>query len=98
LALAVEHFGRSKPHRIEFIRAEFERSARDLSRAEFCDLLRRILAAQFPDDTLESLTISADLEHTLSSNYARGIFRRGNNRTPFLAVPDGESADTVRTV
>jgi len=96
LVLAVERFGRRKPDRIEFVRLEFEPRARDLSRAEFCERLRRILIAQFPDDLLESLTISADLEHTLSGNYARGLFRRGSSWTPFLAVPEGESADTVR--
>ena len=32
LALAVERFGRAKPDRLEFIRLEFERAQRDLSR------------------------------------------------------------------
>lgn len=96
LALAVERFGRSKPDRIEFLRTEFERGARELSRADFCERLRRILEAQFPDDTVESVTIAADLEHTLSGSYARGVLRRGSNYTAFLAVPDGEAADTVR--
>ena len=96
LALAVERFGRSKPDRIEFVRVEFERSARELARAEFCERLGHILAAQFPDDCVESLSMSADLEHTLSGNYARGLFRRGSSYTPFLAVPQGESTDTVR--
>ncbi len=35
LALAVERFGRSKPDRLEFIRRDVERSASELSRAEF---------------------------------------------------------------
>jgi len=96
LALAVERFGRSKPDRLEFVRMEFERSARELARGEFCERLRRILAAQFPDDALDSLSMSADLEHSLSGSYARGLFQRGSSYTPFLAVPDGESADTVR--
>src|SRR5262249_21719745 len=69
---------------------------RELSRAEFCERLRRILAAQFPDDSVESLAISADLEHTLSGNYARGLFQRGSSYTPFLAVPDDATPDMVR--
>ena len=96
LVLAAERFGRSKPDRIEFVRTEFERGAREQSRAEFCERLRHILATQFPDETLESLTISADLEHTLSGNYARGVLRRGSSYAAFLAAPEGESADTVR--
>ena len=95
LALAVERFGRSKPDRIEFVRMEFERSARELSRAEFCERLRRILAAQFPDDAVESLTIAPDLEYTLSGSYARGVLRRGSSYAAFLAVAEGESADCV---
>src|SRR5215467_10333401 len=93
LILAAERFGRSKPGRIEFVRVEFERGVRERSRAEFCERLRHILTAQFPDDSVESLSISADLEHTLSGNYARGLFQRGSSYTPFLAVPDDATAD-----
>lgn len=95
LAIAVERFGRSKPDRLEFVRMEFERTSRDLSREAFCDFLRPFLAEQFPDETLESLTCSPDLEHSISGNYARGVFRRGSSQIAFLAVPDGESADTI---
>ena len=95
LVLAVERFGRSKPDRLEFVRREFERGARQLSREEFCEQLRAVLAEQFPDDTVESLAISADLEHSLSGNYARGLLRRGSLRYAALAVPSGESSDTI---
>ena len=95
LVLAVERFGRAKPDRLEFVRREFERGARQLSREEFCGQLRALLAEQFPDDTVESLTISADLEHSLSGNYARGLLRRGFLRFAVLAAPAGESADTT---
>jgi hypothetical protein len=95
LALAVERFGRAKPDRLEFIRTDFERSARQLSREEFRDRLKHLLAEQFPDETLESLTVSPDLEHSLSGNYARGLLRRGSTYAALLAVPDGESSDTA---
>src|SRR5712664_4195211 len=95
LILAVERFGRSKPDRLEFVRVNFERSERDTSRRAFCERLRRILSEQFPDEVLESLTISQDLEHSLSGNYARGILRRGSVEWAVLGVGDGESADTV---
>src|SRR2546425_3855235 len=95
LALAVERFGRSKPDRLEFIRRDFERSASELSRGEFRERLARLLAEQFPDETIESLTVSPDLEHALSGNYARGLLRRGSASVAVLAVPDGESADTA---
>jgi hypothetical protein len=97
LALAVERFGRAKPDRLEFIRLEFERAQRDLSREAFCDSLGRLLAEQFPDETLESLTASPDLEHSISGNYARGLLRRGSSHFAVLGVPDGESTDTVES-
>src|SRR5277367_6411400 len=56
LALAVERFGRLKPDRLEFVRKDFQRNERDLSRGAFCDLVGRLLAEQFPDESLESLT------------------------------------------
>jgi hypothetical protein len=95
LALAVERFGRAKPDRLEFIRRDFERSASELSRGEYRDRLARLLVEQFPEETLESLTVSPDLEHSLSGNYARGLLRRGSAWVALLAVPDGESAETA---
>jgi len=95
LVLAVERFGRSRPDRLEFVRIEFERSARELSREEFCERLKGLLASQFPDETVESATIPADLEHSLSGNYVRGLSKRGSRYEAFLAMPDGESQDTV---
>jgi hypothetical protein len=95
LTLAVERFGRSKPDRLEFVRVTSERSARERMRQAFCDQLRRILAEQFPDDVVESLTIAADLEHSLSGSYVRGILRRGSAQWAVLAVADNESSDTV---
>src|SRR6266849_3093586 len=92
LALAVERFGHAKPDRLEFIRREFERGARELSREEFRGRLSHLLAEQFPDETLESLAVSPDLEHSLSGNYARGILRRGSTHVAVLAVPGGESS------
>ena len=90
-----QRFGRAKPDRLEFVRREFERGARQVLREEFCEQLRALLAEQFPDDTVKSLTISADLEHSLSGNYARGLLRRRALRFAVLAVPTGESPDTA---
>ena len=95
LALAVERFGRSRPDRLEFIRREFERGARELSREEFRERLTRLIAEQFPDETLESLVVAPDLEHSLSGNYVRGILRCGSSHVAVLAVPRGESSDTT---
>jgi hypothetical protein len=95
LALAVERFGRAKPDRLEFIRREFARGAREVSREEFRDRLTQLLAEQFPDETLESLAVSPDLEHSLSGNYARGILRHRSTCVALLAVPGGESSEAA---
>jgi PHD/YefM family antitoxin component YafN of YafNO toxin-antitoxin module len=95
LTLAVECFGRSKPCRLDFVRVSFERSPRELSREDFRSRLSRVLVGQFPDESLESLVISPDLEHSLSGNYARGLLRRGSAHAAVLGVPDGESSDGV---
>ena len=47
LALAVERFGRAKPDRLEFIRREFERGARELSREEFATASPTFLPSSF---------------------------------------------------
>src|SRR5580765_3758249 len=56
LTLAVERFGHRKPDRLQFVRVAFDRSESELTRLAFCDRMRRILAEQFPDDVIESLT------------------------------------------
>jgi hypothetical protein len=95
LALAVERFGRTKPDRLEFVRREIQQSARELSREEYRNRLAHLLAEQFPDETVESLAVSPDLEHSLSGNYVRGLLRRGSTHFAVLGVPEGESSDTV---
>jgi hypothetical protein len=95
LTLSVQHFGRSRPDRLEFIRRDFERSPRELRREEFSARLKRVLAQALPDEEVESLSVAADLEHSLSGNYARGIQRRGSSRWAVLAVPEGESPATA---
>lgn len=97
LALAVECFGRSKPERMDLVRRDFQRSVKRISREGFCEQLRRVLAEQFPDETVEKLSIAPDLEHTLSRIYARGISRKGATRCAFLAVPEGETPDAIES-
>lgn len=97
LALAVERFGRAKPERMEIVRLEFARGPRELSRENFCEQLRRILAEQFPDETLEKISVAPDLEHSLSRIYTRGILRRGSALIAFLAVPEAESQDALES-
>lgn len=95
LVLSVRRFGRSKPDRLELIRLEFQRSPQTLSREEFSARLRHLLAQGFPDETLESLSVAPDLEHSFSGNYARGAMRRGSACWAVLGVPDGASENAL---
>ena len=97
LALAVERFGRAKPERMEIVRLVHAPGPRDLSREGYCEQLRRILAEQFPDETLEKISVAQDLEHSLSKIYTRGILHRGSAHVAFLAVPEGESQDALES-
>ena len=95
MALAVERFGKAQPQRLDLVRLDFQRSEKKISREDFCEQLRRILAEQFPDETVEKLSIAADLEHSLSRIYARGVSKKSSTYCAFLAVPEGETADAV---
>jgi hypothetical protein len=44
----VERFARLKPGRLEFVRVDFARSSRDVSREEFCARLGRIYPNSSP--------------------------------------------------
>jgi hypothetical protein len=97
LLLAVERFGRTEPDRMEIVRVEFQRRPKQVSREDFCEQLRRILAEKFSDEVVEKLSIAADLEHSLSRVYARGISRKGAAVCAFLAVPEGETTDAIES-
>jgi hypothetical protein len=96
MALAVGRFGRVKPERLEIVRVEFVRGAKQLSREEFCGQLRGILAVQFPDETLDRVSVAADLEHSLSRVYVRGVSRRASHSCAFL-VPPGELPEAIES-
>ena len=95
--LSVERFGKSRPDRLELVRVDFQRSAKVVSREDFCSRLERILAEQFPDEEVEKISVASDLEHTLSRVYVRGISRKGSTRCAFLAVPERESPDALES-
>jgi hypothetical protein len=97
IMLAVERFGRAAPDRMEIVRLNYQRSTKRISREDFCEQLRRVLAENFPDETVEKISTAADLEHSLSGMYARGTSRKGGMRAAFLAVPEGESQDAIES-
>lgn len=97
VALAVERFGRTAPERMEIVWLDFQRSATQISREDYCEPLRRIPAEQSPDETVEKISVAVDLERFLSGVYARGISRKGGIRGAFLAVPEAETQDAIES-
>ena len=94
LTLEVARFGRARPDRLEFVSAPAGRAPGRVLREQFCARFRDLLARQFPDDELTSLTAAADLHHSLSGNYARGIQHTGSSDWAVLGAAPGENVST----
>lgn len=95
LRLEIQRFGQSRPGRLELFRRSYARGKEQRAREVFAERIKEVLARQFPDETLESLTTAPDLEHTLSGSYARGWSRRGQEAWAVVAAAPGEDAATV---
>jgi hypothetical protein len=94
LTLEVARLGRAKPGRMEFVSVRTKRPAGRVIREQFCARFRDLLAQQFPDGKVASLATTADLEHSLSGNYARGVLEEGARAWAVLGAAPGESAAT----
>jgi hypothetical protein len=94
LVIEAEHFGRTKPDRLEFTTG-CERPAARLTREQFREAFTELLHAQFPDEEIVALTASADLEHSLSGRYTRALLRSRDANWAALAVAPSESAAAI---
>src|SRR5712692_7774025 len=95
MVLEVQRFGRSKAGTLEFVCAGAERPVNRLAREKFCSRFRELLAEQFPDEQIDSLTTASDLEHSLSGCYARGLLHRGQRAWAVMGVSSSEEAATM---
>jgi hypothetical protein len=94
LALEVERFGHARPDRLEFVIADGPRNPGRVAREQFRERFRDLLARQFPDEKLVSLTTAADLRRSLSGSFARGVLEDGRRCWAVLGAGPGESAAT----
>ena len=94
LLLRVTRFGRARPDRLEFVCREREPDPGQLRRAQFHSHFSDMLARQFPDETVSSLTCAPDLEHSISGNYVRGIATAPSRSAAIMAAAAGESPAT----
>jgi hypothetical protein len=95
VVLDVQRFGRTKPGRLEILRTESSRPAGRVAREQFRARFRRMLAEQFPDATIDSLTAAPDLEHSFSGIYVRGRLHEGERAWTVLAVSGEEGAAAI---
>jgi hypothetical protein len=94
-ALETARFGRTRPGKLEFLRRDAPRARGRLTREKFRAQFGRFLAEKFPDAHLETLTVSADLEHSLSGIYPRGLLREAGSTWAVIGVSPSEPASVV---
>jgi hypothetical protein len=95
VVLEVRRFGYARPAQLEFIAGGASHDTRRVEREQFSLRLRRLLTDHFPDETVESLATAADLHHSISGSYTRGITRRGSNAFALLAASPNEDPATI---
>ena len=95
VVLEVKRLGFSRNAQLEFVAGGAPRDTRRVEREQFSSRLRRVLTDHFPDETVESLTASADLHRSLSGSYTRGLTRQGSRAHAILAVSPREDSATI---
>jgi hypothetical protein len=95
VVLEVGRLGYSRHAQLEFVTGGTPRETRRVEREQFSSRLRRILTDHFPDETVESLVTSADLHHSISGSYTRGLVRRGSEAHAVLAASPNEDGATI---
>jgi hypothetical protein len=95
VVLEVSRFGHSRYAHLELVADGAARETRRVEREQFSCRLRRLLTDHFPDETVESLATSADLHHSLSGSYTRGIMRRGSSAYALLGAARREDTGTI---
>ena len=94
LELEVEKFGKRRG-KVALVDQERPRGAVAGQRARrevFREQFRRMVRRQFPGWRLDELTTGADLEHSLSPAYPRGLLRRGQAAWAAIGAADGSVA------
>lgn len=92
IEFAVQKFGTRRPGRLELRSRDVPLDPGRVTREQFRPRFRELLAGQFPDEEVLSLTASPDLKRSLSGNYARGVQARGREAWAIVGVPPTESA------
>jgi hypothetical protein len=95
VVVEVLRLGHSRQSRLEFLVVGPVRETRRVDRGQFAGRLRQILTDRFPDETVDSLVTSADLRHSLSGSYTRGLLHRGSEGIAVLGASPEEDGATI---
>src|SRR5271165_6069466 len=93
LRLSVLRFGQSQPTVLEICADRDQRSATALRaiRGRYRQVFERVLLREFPGYRLDSVSSRADLEHSCSPVYTRGLLRQGQSALAVLGVNADET-------
>ncbi len=97
LRLSVLRFGKSQPEILEICADREQRSATALRamRARYKQVFERVLLREFHGYKLESVSNRADLEHSCSPVYTRGLLRQGQSAFAVLGVSSDETQASI---
>jgi hypothetical protein len=97
LRLSVLRFGQSQPTILEICADRDQRSATALRaiRARYKQVFERVLLREFHGYKLESVSNRADLEHSCSPVYTRGVLRQGQAAFAVLGVSGDETQPSI---
>jgi hypothetical protein len=95
VVLEVSRFGYSRPAQLVFVAGGAPHETRRVEREQFSSRLRRMLTDHFPDETVKSLATSADLRHSISGCYTRGLILRGSEAFAVLGASPNEDGATI---
>ncbi|HZP23702.1 MAG TPA: hypothetical protein VFB04_09655 [Terriglobales bacterium] len=97
LQLQVLRFGQSQPTLLEIAASPERRrgAVTRASRSRYSAILQRTLARAYPGFALERFAASADLEHSLSPVYTRGLLRAGQTAFAVLGVGSEETQASI---
>jgi hypothetical protein len=95
VVLEVSRFGRARHAKLEFLSTGARHEDRRWGREQFRTRLHQLLTDQFPDETVDSLATGADLHHSISGSYTRGLMHRGSDAYAVLSAAPEEDAATI---
>jgi hypothetical protein len=95
VVLEVMRLGRARHAKLEFLAAGAGREDKRWGREEFRSQLRQFLTNRFPDEIVDSLTSGADLHHSISGSYTRGLMHHGAEAYAVLSAAPAEDSATI---